>query len=55
MLDLMNIGSTVLPPIPQVPLLNIKVEDIHVDIEPSAISLLPVIRIEAQLDIKLGF
>lgn len=55
MLDLMNIGSTVLPPIPQVPLLNIKIEDIHVDIEPSAIPLLPVIRIEAQLDIKLGF
>ena len=55
MLDLMNIGSTVLPPIPQVPLLNIKIEDIRIDIEPSAIPLLPVIRIEAQLDLKLGF
>ena len=52
MLDLMNIGSDILP---QVPLLNIKIEDIHIDIEPSAIPLLPVIRIEAQLDIKLGF
>ena len=52
MLDLMNIGSDILP---QVPLLNIKIEDIRIDIEPSAISLLPVIRIEAQLDIKLGF
>ena len=55
MLDLMNIGSTVLPPIPQVPLLNIKIEDIRIDIEPSAIPMLPVIRIEAQLDLKLGF
>lgn len=52
MLDLMNIGSDILP---QVPLLNIKIEDIRIDIEPSAIPLLPVIRIEAQLDIKLGF
>ena len=55
MSDLMNIGSCIIPPVPQIPLLNIKVEDIRVNIEPSAISLLPVIRIEAQLDIKLGF
>ena len=53
MLDLM---STVLPQIPQqLPLLNIKVEDIRIDIEPSPSSLLPVIRIEARLDIRLGF
>lgn len=52
MLDLMNTGSDILP---QVPLLNIKIEDIRIDIEPSAIPLLPVIRIQAQLDIKLGF
>lgn len=52
MLDLMNIGSTILPP--QVPLLNIKIEDIHIDIEPSAIPLLPVIHIDAKLDIRLG-
>ena len=55
MLDLMNIGSTVLPPIPQVPLLNIKIEDIKIDIEPSDIPMLPTIHIEAKLDIKLGF
>ena len=55
MLDLMNIGNTVLPLIPQVPLLNIKIEDNRIDIEPSAVPLLPVIRIEARLDIKLGF
>ena len=56
MLDLMNIGSTILPPIPQqIPLLNIKVEDIRIDIEPSPILPLPVIRIEAKLDIRLGF
>lgn len=52
MLDLTNIGSSILP---QVPLLNIKIEDVRIDIEPSTVSLLPVIRIEAQLDIKLGF
>ena len=51
MLDLLNIGSDILP---QVPLLNIRIEDIRIDIEPSAVPLLPVIRIEAQLDIKLG-
>jgi len=55
MLDLMNIGGTVLPPIHQVPLLNIKIEDIRIDIEPSEIPLLLVIHIEAKLDIKLGF
>lgn len=52
MLDLMNIGSDILP---QVPLLNIKIEDIRIDIEPSAIPLLPVIHIDAKLDIRLGF
>lgn len=55
MLDLMNIGSRILPPISQqIPLLNIKVEDIRIDIEPSSILMLPVIRIGAKLDIKLG-
>ena len=56
MLDLMNIGSSILPLIPQqIPLLNIKVEDIRIDIEPSPILPLPVIRIEAKLEIRLGF
>ena len=55
MLDLMNIGSAILPPIPQqLPLLNIKVEDIRIDLAPSPILLLPVIHIGAKLDIKLG-
>ena len=54
MLDLMNIGSAILPPILQIPLLNIRVEDIRIDIEPSPIPLLPVIHIGAKLDIKLG-
>ena len=52
MLDLMNIGSTILPP--QILLLNIKIEDIRIDIEPSTILLLPVIHIDAKLDIRLG-
>ena len=52
MLDLMNIGSNILP---QVPLLNIKIEDIRIDIEPSVIPLLPVIHIDAKLDIRLGY
>ena len=55
MLDLMNIGSSILPPVSQVPLLNIKVEDIRIDIEPSPILMLPVIHIGAKLDIRLGF
>ena len=56
MLDLMNIGNAILPPLPQqVPLLNIKVEDIRIDLEPSPIMLLPVIHIQAKLDIRLGF
>ena len=55
MLDLMTIGSSILPPIPQqIPLLNIKVEDIRIDIEPSSVLLLPMIRIDAKLDIRLG-
>lgn len=55
MLDFMNIGSVFPPLIPQqIPLLNIKVEDIRIGIEPSPVLLLPVIRIEAKLDIKLG-
>ena len=50
------IGSNILPPIPQqFPLLNIKVEDIQIDIEPSPILMLPVIHIGAKLDIRLGF
>ena len=52
MLDLTNIGSSILP---QVPLLNIKVEDIRIDIMPSEIPLLPVIHIEAKLNIKLSY
>lgn len=56
MVDLMNVGSAILPLVPQqIPLLNIKVEDIRIDIEPSPVLLLPVIRIEAKLDIRLGF
>ena len=55
MLDLMNIGSAILPSVPrEIPLLNIKVEDIRIDIEPSPIPMLPVIRIGAKLEIRLG-
>ena len=55
MSDLIKIGSSILPPIPQqISLLNIKVEDIRIDIEPSPILMLPVIHIGAKLDIKLG-
>lgn len=50
MLDLKNIGSSIFL---QVPLLNIKVEDIRIDIVPSDIPLLPVIHIEAKFDIRL--
>lgn len=52
MLDLISLGNAVLQ---QVPLLNIKIEDIRIAIEPSDYFPLPVIRIDARLDIRLGF
>ena len=52
MLDLMDLGGAILP---QIPMLNIKIEDIRIDLEPSSILPFPVIHIEAKLDIRLGF
>ncbi len=39
----------------KVPLLDITVRDIQVEIRPSEIFPLPVIHIDAKLDIRLGF
>ena len=52
MFDLIDIGGSILP---QLPLLNIKIEDIRIDLAPSPVFPLPVIRIDAKLEIKLGF
>lgn len=52
MFELMDLNFEI--PI-KVPLLDIKVGDIQVDIRPSEIIPLPIIHIEAKLDIQLGF
>lgn len=52
MLDLMEIRNALLP---QLPLMEVKFSDLRIDIEPSPIPLLPVIHIDARLEIKLGF
>lgn len=52
MLELMEIGNGILS---QLPMLSLKIADIRIDVEPSAIPLLPVIRIDARLEIRLGF
>ena len=52
MLDLTEMGNAFLP---QIPLMEVKLSDLRIDIAPSPIPLLPVIHIDAQLEIKLGF
>ena len=52
MFDLMNFYCTL--PV-KIPLLDIDVGEIQIDIMPSGIFLLPYIHIEAKLDIQLGF
>lgn len=52
MLELMEIGNGILS---QLPVLRVKISDIRIDVEPSAIPLLPAIRIDARLEIRLGF
>ena len=52
MFNLIDLGNAL---IPQIPSLEIKIADIHIEVEPSPIPLLPVIHIDAKLDIRLGF
>ena len=52
MFDLIDLGNAL---IPQIPFVEIKIADIQIEVEPSPIPLLPVIHIDAQLDIRLGF
>ena len=52
MFYLLDLGKAFLQ---QVPLVNIRIEDIRIDIEPSEYFPLPVIHIDAKLDIRLGF
>ena len=51
MFDLMDLDVEI--PV-KIPLLDIKVADIQVEVRPSEIFPLPVVHIEAQLDIQLG-
>ncbi len=51
MFDLLDLGNAL---IPQIPLVEIKIADIRIEVEPSPIPLFPVIRIDAKLDIRLG-
>lgn len=51
MFELMNLDFEI--PI-KIPLMDVKVGDIQVEIRPSEIIPLPIIHIEARLDIQLG-
>ena len=51
MFDLMNLDCTL--PV-KIPLLDINVGEIQIDIMPSGVFLLPYIHIEAKLDIRVG-
>ena len=52
MFDLIDMGNAVFQ---QIPLIKIIIEDVRIDIKPSEYLPLPVIRIDARLDIRLGF
>lgn len=48
MFDLMNLGDVM----PQLPVMDIRIKDLQIDIEPSDIFLLPSIHIDVKLDIR---
>ena len=48
MFDLMNLGDVM----PKLPVLDIRIKDLQIDIEPSDIFLLPTIHIDAKIDIR---
>ena len=48
MFDLMNLGDL----IPQLPVPDIRIRDLQIDIEPSDIFLLPTIHNDARIDIR---
>ena len=48
MFDLMNLGDV----IPQLPVLDIRIKDLQIDIEPSDFFLLPSIHIDARIEIR---
>ena len=48
MLDLTDLGYL----LPQLPVVNINIKDISVDIEPSEFFLLPSIHIDARIEIR---
>lgn len=48
MFDLMNLGNVM----PQLPVLDIRIRDLQIDIEPSDCFLLPSIHIDTRIDIR---
>lgn len=48
MFDLMELRNVILP----MPMLDIRVKDLQIDIEPSDFFLLPSIHIDAKIDIR---
>jgi hypothetical protein len=48
MFDLMNLGNVM----PQLPVLDIRIKDLQIDIEPSDIFLLPSIHIDARIEVR---
>lgn len=47
MFDLMHLGNV----LPLLPMLDIQIRDLHIDVEPSDIFLLPSVHIDAKIDI----
>lgn len=48
MFELMDLGSV----LPSIPGIGIRVSDLHIDVEPSDVFLLPTIHIDARLEIR---
>lgn len=51
MFDLIKLGNVM----SQFPMLDIRIKDLQIDIEPSDILLLPSIHIDAKLDIRFSW
>lgn len=52
MLELLDLQKPLLPTTPTPPLIDIRVHDIQIDVEPSEFLLLPKIHIHADVEIR---
>lgn len=48
MFEMMDLGSV----LPSIPGIGIRVSDLHIDVEPSDVFLLPIIHIDVRLEIR---